>query len=152
MDTMTVVWVVLIVVFLVVEGATAGLTSIWFAAGALAALAAVLLDASVWLQIAVFLVVSVAALIATRPLARKYVNRKTEPTNADKVIGGNATVTVRIDNFAGTGAVTVGGRVWTARSVTNDPLEAGTLIVVRRIEGVKLIVEPANAAANTVQS
>ena len=150
-DTMTTVWVVLIVVFLVVEGATAGLTSIWFAAGALAALAAVFLDASVWLQIAVFLVVSVIALIATRPLAKKYVNKKAEPTNADKVIGGNAAVTERIDNFAGTGAVTVSGRLWTARSATDEPIEAGTLTVVRRIEGVKLIVEPATAAANTVQ-
>ena len=138
---MTVVWAVLVVVFLVVEGATAGLTAIWFAAGALVALAGALLGAKSWLQVLLFIVVSIATLFATRPLARKYVNRQVQPTNADKVIGFTATVTERIDNLAGTGTVSVGGRLWTAISTTGDTIEKGTLTVIRRIEGVKLIVE-----------
>jgi len=138
---MTVVWAVLVVVFRAVEGATAGLTSIWFAAGALVALAGAFLGAKVWLQVLLFVVVSIATLLVTRPLARKYVNKQFQPTNADKVIGTNATVTERIDNLAGTGTVSVGGRLWTARSATGENIEKGTLTVIRRIEGVKLIVE-----------
>ncbi|PKM74241.1 MAG: NfeD family protein [Firmicutes bacterium HGW-Firmicutes-16] len=139
---MTVVWAVLIVLFLIAEGATAGLTSIWFAAGALTALAAAFLDLPVWLQIVLFIVVSVGTLLMTRPLAKKYVNRKIQPTNADRAIGSVATVTERIDNVAGTGAVTLGGRMWTARSTTGEIVEEGTRTEVTAIEGVKLIVEP----------
>lgn len=143
---MTVLWAILIVVFLIIEGATAGLTSIWFAAGALAALAAAFLEAPVWLQVLLFVAVSVATLILTRPFARKFVNKKIQPTNADRVIGGTATVTERIDNIAGMGAVSVGGRIWTARSASGEVIEEGRLAAVKAIEGVKLIVEPQEAA------
>lgn len=142
MDTMIIVWAVLIVVFFVAEGATAGLVSIWFAAGAIVALASAFLDATIWLQIVLFIVISVVSLLVTRPLSRKYVSKKIQPTNADRVIGVTATVTERINNFEGTGAVSVGGRIWTARSTTSDVIENGTLTVVRSIEGVKLIVYP----------
>ncbi len=142
MDTMIVVWAVLIVVFLVVEGATAGLAAIWFAAGALVALASAFLDAPVWLQVVLFIIVSVVSLLVTRPLARKYVNTKIQPTNADKVIGTTVTVTERIDNVEGTGEVSVGTRIWTARSDSGDVIEKGTRAVVKSIEGVKLIVYP----------
>ena len=141
MDTMIVVWAVLIVIFLVVEGATPGLVSIWFALGALASLLSAFLNAPLWLQIIIFVTVSCAALYFTRPLAKKFVNRKITPTNADMVIGATAVVTQRIDNITGTGAVTVGGKIWTARSATDEPIEAGTLTVVKSIEGVKLIVK-----------
>ena len=140
MDTMIIVWAVLIVVFLVVEGATAALASIWFALGALASLISAFLSAPLWLQIIIFIAVSIAALVVTRPLARKFVDRKIQPTNADMAIGATAVVTKRIDNIAGTGTVSVGGKLWTARSATGDPIEEGTLTVVRSIEGVKLIV------------
>ncbi|MEA4895474.1 MAG: NfeD family protein [Oscillospiraceae bacterium] len=143
---MTIIWAALVVVFLIIEGATAGLTSIWFAAGALAALAAAFLDARIWLQIVLFILVSVAMLLLTRPLAKKYVNRKIQPTNADRVIGREATVSEGIDNVAGKGAVTVGGRVWTARSSSGVAIEKGTRVEVKAIEGVKLIVEPLEAA------
>lgn len=146
MSTMTIVWLALIVVFLIVEGATAGLASIWFAFGALIALAGELLHAPLWLQIALFIVASVAALLVTRPLARKYVNPKIQPTNADMVIGVEARVTERIDNIEGTGAVAVGGKIWTARSAAGELIEKDSLITVRKIEGVKLIVDPQSAA------
>ncbi|MBP8640703.1 MAG: NfeD family protein [Oscillospiraceae bacterium] len=139
---MIVVWAVLIVVFFVVEGATAGLASIWFAAGAIFALAAAFLDAPIWLQVVIFIVVSVACLFFTRPLARKYVNRKIQPTNADKVIGSTVTVTERIDNIERTGEVSVGTRIWIARSESGSPIETGALVIVKAIEGAKLIVNP----------
>lgn len=142
MDTMIIVWAVLVVVFLVAEGATPGLVSIWFAAGALVALGSAFLSFPIWSQAIIFVVVSVASLLLTRPLAHKYVNRKTQPTNADKVIGATATVSERIDNIEATGAVLVGGRTWTARSSTGDIIEKGSLTKIKSIEGVKLIVEP----------
>lgn len=142
MQEMVYTWAALIIVFLIVEGVTAGLASIWFALGAVAALISVFLGAPVWLQITSFVVVSTVTLIFTRPLARKYVNRRIQPTNADRVIGASAIVTERIDNVASTGYVTVGGRLWPARSRFGDPIEKDTVTVVRSIEGIKLIVEP----------
>ena len=94
-----------------------------------------------WLQVMWFLVVSVAALAATRPLAKKYVNGRVKPTNADMLLGKECVVTEEIDNVRGTGAVTVGGKVWTAR-MENDAEKAavGEVLKSVRIEGVKLIV------------
>lgn len=84
---MTVVWLIAMIVLLVVEGVVPGLISIWFALGALAALVSALLHAPLWLQIVWFLAVSIVALALTRPLAKKYINSKTQPTNADMLIG-----------------------------------------------------------------
>ena len=138
---MTAVWVILIIVFLIIEGAAPGLVSIWFALGALAALIASLLGAQVWVQALWFVVVSVLALAATRPLAKKYVNSRTQPTNADMLIGRDCVVKERIDGLAGTGAVSIGGKLWTARSAEQDGvIEQGSVAVVEKIEGVKLIV------------
>lgn len=142
MEEIIVVWAVLIVVFLIVEGVTAGLASIWFAIGALFALISVFLGAPIWLQIIIFIIVSIIALFITRPLARKYVNSQKHATNADRVIGMTASVTERIDNVAGKGAASVGGRVWTARSATGEIIEKDTKAVIQAIEGVKLIVAP----------
>ena len=139
---MATVWVVLMIGFLIVEGVAPGLVSIWFALGALAALSSALLGAQVWLQALWFVLVSVLALVATRPLAKKYVNSRTQATNADMLIGQECIVTETIDKLRGTGAVSVAGKVWTAR--TDEPekiIEEGTVAVVERIEGVKLIVK-----------
>ena len=145
LSNMSIVWVVLMVVFLVVEAATAGLTCIWFAIGSLAALIAALFDAQLWLQIVWFLVISFVTLYFTRPLVKKYVNSRSQPTNADMVIGKEALVTEAIDNVESAGAVAVGGKVWTARSENGEPIEVGSIVTVLRIEGVKLIVEPVPA-------
>ena len=139
---MTAVWVVLMIGFLVVEGIAPGLVSIWFALGALAALISALLGAQVWLQAVWFVVVSLLALVITRPLAKKYVNSRTQATNADMLIGQECIVTETIDKLHGTGAVSVAGKVWTARA--DDPekiIEKGSVAVIERIEGVKLIVK-----------
>jgi membrane protein implicated in regulation of membrane protease activity len=143
-DNMSIVWVVIMVVFLVVEAATAGLTCIWFAIGALAALIAALFGAPIWLQLVWFFVVSVVTLYFTRPLVLKYVNSRSQPTNADMVIGKEALVTEAIDNVESAGAVAVGGKVWTARSENGEPIEVGSIVTVLRIEGVKLIVSAKN--------
>ena len=136
------VWLVIMVVLLIVEAAVPGLISIWFALGALAALLAALLRAPLWLQVLWFLVVSITALILTRPLAKKYINSRVKPTNADMILGKDCVVTEEIDNVLGTGAVTAGGKVWTAR-MADDSCKGrmGQVMKVLRIEGVKLIVE-----------
>lgn len=138
--TITTLWLIVMVLFLVVEAATVGLVCIWFAVGALSALIAALLGAEIWLQIVLFLVVSAVALYFTRPLAKKYVNAKVEPTNADMVIGKECRVTEAIDNIAGTGAVYVDGKTWTARSESDEVIPEGTLVTAKSIDGVKLIV------------
>lgn len=135
------IWLTLLIIFGIVEAATAALTSIWFAAGALAATAAALLGGPLWLQILLFLAVSAAALAMTRPLVRRYVDSRKVPTNVGRLMGQTARVTENIDNIAGTGAVYIDGKTWSARSADNVPIEKDTLIRVERIEGVKLIVK-----------
>ena len=140
--SMPTVWIIAVIVFAVVEGMTAGLVTIWFALGALAALLASLFGAPLWLQLVWFFVISVATLIATRPLARKYLNGRTEATNADMYVGKECVVTETIDNIRGTGAVKVAGKVWTARTEEDTIVPVGTKAEALRIEGVKLIVKP----------
>ena len=140
---MTVVWLIAMIVLLVVEGLVPGLISIWFALGALAALVSALLHAPLWRQSVWFLAVSIAALALTRPLAKKYINARTQPTNADMMIGKECLVRESIDNVLGTGAVSVDGKVWTARTESDETkAQEGARAVVVRIEGVKLIVKP----------
>ena len=138
---MTVFWLIAMVVLLVIEGVIPGLVSIWFAAGALVALLLSLVGAPLWLQVALFLAASVALLVLTRPLAKKYVNSRTMPTNADRIIGMDCLVTEEIDNLRGTGAVSVDGKTWTARMDREDgKASKGTVVKALRIEGVRLIV------------
>ncbi len=140
---MTVVfWAVAVVAFVILELVTVGLASIWFALGALCALIAALLGAPVWLQVVWFIIVSVATLFLTRPLAKKYINSKTMATNADRVIGSKAVVKERIDELAGTGAVLADGKMWSARTADGAVAEPGEVVTVLEIRGVRLIVEP----------
>ena len=138
----SVIWLALLILFAIVEASTVGLVSIWFAAGALAALLASVCTANIWLQIALFLVVSILTMAGLRPLARKYVLPAVIPTNADRVIGRQAVVTEAIDNLNAAGAAVVSGVAWTARSEEGLPIPAGTVVTVKRIEGVKLFVSP----------
>ena len=142
---MQAVWGALLLLFLFVEGITAGLASIWFALGALVALLASLLHAPLWLQIALFFAVSIATLILTRPLARKCINGRRQATNADRVVGMTGRVTETVDNIAGTGAVYVAGKTWTARTKDGETIPEGALVRADAIEGVKLIVSPLGA-------
>jgi len=141
MNLTAVLWCAAFVLFLIVEAAAPGLVSIWFAAGALAAFISALLGAAIWLQFVWFFVISVALLVATKPLAEKYVNRKAKPTNADMIIGKTCPVVEKIDNLSSSGAVSIDGKVWTARSEDAGVIETGTLVTILRIEGVKVIVK-----------
>ena len=140
--SMTVVWLTAMIALLIVEAMVPGLVSIWFALGALAAMISSMLSAPLWLQVGWFFLVSIVSLALTRPIARKYVNGRAVHTNADMAIGQDCVVTEEIDNVRGTGAVSVGGKIWTARMADPDG-HAGKGSVLRavRIEGVKLIVE-----------
>ena len=141
--SMTAVWLVAMIVLLIIEGIVPGLVSIWFAIGAFAAMISAILGAPLWLQVLWFFAVSILTLCLTRPFAKKYVNSRATPTNADMLIGKECVVTEAIDNVLGTGAVTVGGKVWTARTEEPDgKAETGKVMTVVKIEGVKLIVEP----------
>ena len=148
MNWAAIVWLSLTVLFLIAEAATVTVVSLWFAAGALAALAVSMLGSSVGFQITVFLVVSAAMLALLRPLVRKYLTPKLTRTNVDSVIGSTGRVTVAIDNVAAEGQVKLGAMYWTARSTSGAPLSEGTLVTVDRIEGVKVFVSPAEVTAN----
>ena len=143
-NSMNLIWLVAMVACIILEVSTVSLTCIWFALGALAALIASLCGAPIWLQVVWFFVVSILSLIATRPLVKKF-NSKTTPTNADMVIGQTCVVMEPISNLSETGAVKVGGKVWTARSEDGSVFAPGECVTAVRIEGVKLIVaSPAN--------
>ena len=144
MELVEYIWLGLLVLFLIVEAACAvHLVSIWFAAGALAALLVDALHGPLWLQITVFLVVSCALLLSLWPLTRKYLNPKLTATNIDSVIGSTGLVTADIDNLTASGQVKLGAMEWTARSTSGAPIPTGAKIRVDRIEGVKVFVSPA---------
>lgn len=140
-EEMTFLWLAAIILFGIAEAATAGLVSIWFVAGSVAALLTAQLNAALWVQIVVFLAVSIAALIATRPLARKMMAKTIVPTNADRVLRHRAKVVERIDNENACGAVYIDGKTWSARSESGAAIPEGAVVTVKRMEGVKLFVE-----------
>ena len=148
MNFTAIIWLVLMLIFLVVEAACAiHLVSIWFALGALAAMAAALLSAPLWLQVVLFLAVSGALLALLWPLTRKFLNPKVTATNIDSVIGSTGIVTEAIDNVAAEGRVKLGAMYWTARSTSGAPIPQGTVVKVDRIEGVKVYVTAAEVPA-----
>ena len=140
MNVMSWLWLGAVVLFGAVEAATAGLVSIWFAAGAVAGLIAAWLGAGVAAQVVLFAVVSAAALAVTRPLVRRYAAGKAVPTNLDRVLGDTGRVTETIDNARSAGAVYVDGKTWTARSDDGAVIPQGTTVKILRMEGVKLFV------------
>ncbi len=137
-----VVWLGILVVLLAVEAITLGLTTIWFAGGALAAFGMAVAGTDVLPQIIVFCVVSVLLLVITRPAAVRWLNRDHVRTNAGSLIGETAVVTESIDNLANTGQAQVKGQYWTARALQdNQKIETGKTVKIKEISGVKLIVE-----------
>ena len=134
-------WLIAIVVLLVIEALTMGLTTVWFAGGALAAFIACVAGGELLLQIILFVAVSLILLIFTRPFARRYINKEPEKTNVEGLIGREVRVTERIDNRQGTGAAVVDGQPWTARSAVDDEIIAeDTMAVIEAVRGVRLIV------------
>lgn len=147
MNWAAIMWLVLLVVFLLVEAATVGVVSAWFAVGALAAMVTALLQGPVWLQTVLFVVVSAGLLLALRPLVRRFLSPNLTATNVDSVVGSTGIVTAAIDNVSAAGQVKLGAMEWTARSTSGQPIPVGTLVKVDRIEGVKAYVTPAEIPA-----
>ncbi len=138
----TIVWLVLLVILIVIELITMGLTTIWFAGGALAAALVSIPGTPVVLQVIVFLIVSLVLLFFTRPVAVKYFNKDRVRTNIESMIGRQAIVVSEINNVEGIGQVNTGGMEWSARSsYHNIVLPVGAVVTVLGVDGVKLIVE-----------
>lgn len=139
---MTMIWLVVLVLLVVIELLTMGLTTVWFAGGALAATLASLLGLPLAIQIILFLIVSGLLLFFTRPIAVKYFNKDRVRTNAESLVGRQAIVISEIDNLQGIGQVNVGGMEWSARTRDeNITLPVGAVVIILAIDGVKLIVE-----------
>ena len=145
MNEMVYIWIGALVLFLVLEAATAGITSLWFVLGSLVALIIALLKWAEWLQVVVFFTVSITSLFLLRPLVKKYVDPKKEKTNIDSLIGTQGLVLEEIDNIAGKGRVKLGGMEWSARSESGEKIEKDAVVTVVRIEGVKVFVSMHNA-------
>ena len=136
-----IVWLIILALCLLVEIATLGLVTIWFAGGALVTFFVAMATDSLLIQMLVFLVVSLLLLFFTRPIAKKFYNSKRTKTNVESVIGEQCKVTEIIDNFNGTGTVLLNGLEWTARSKDETVIEAGARVKVCVVDGVKVIVE-----------
>lgn len=144
-----VVWMAMVIIFLIVELITVGLTTIWLAGGALVAFILAALGVNIWWQVAAFFVVSFVLIYFTRPLVVKYINPRRARTNSDELIGETVKVTRRIDNRAAEGTALAKGLEWSARAISDDMIiEKDILVKVVRIEGVKLIVEPVTEETN----
>ncbi|MCD7803524.1 MAG: NfeD family protein [Clostridiales bacterium] len=152
--TPTVFWVIAVIVFAIVEGITVGLASIWFVAGALAAVIVSLFTSNIWIQAAVFLAVSILSLAAFKPLVERYLIPKGSKaaTNIDSIIGREAVVREDICNLENRGQVKIGGLEWSALSETGEDISAGTVVVVDRIEGVRVYVHPAPVESVSTQA
>lgn len=134
-------WLAVIVIAAIVEGVTSQLVSIWFVAGGIGALIANVMGAQMWLQFLVFILITSITLIATRPIVNKMINFKKTVTNADRYIGKCGTVITEINNTLGEGQVNVSGSIWTARSADNTIIKVNQRVIIKSIEGVKLIVK-----------
>ena len=139
---LTTIWLFVFVACIVAEIISMGLTTIWFAGGALIAAVAAVIGTPLWIQILLFAVVSLVLLYFTRPIAVKYFNKDRVKTNAESLVGKQAIVISEIDNLQGIGQVTVGGQEWSARTTGEGiTLPVGSVVTVRSISGVKLMVE-----------
>ena len=138
---LSIIWLVVLAILLVIEFLTLGLTTVWFAGGALVAFLVSLAGGPLWLQLLLFIAVSVVLLLFTRPLAMKYLNKDVQKTNVDSIPGQKGIVTATIDNLKAEGQVTIQGMEWTARAKNGNTIEKGKVVRVTAVEGVKLIVE-----------
>ena len=141
METTSICWLVVFILLILIELATMGLTTIWFAGGAVAGFVASMLGANVVIQAAAFFAVSILLLFFTRPFAVRYINSNKTKTNVDGLIGQKALVLEEINNIRETGCARLEGKEWTARSMNDTVIPKDTVVTVERIEGVKLIVK-----------
>ncbi len=136
-------WLIALVVFLIIEIITLGLTTIWFAGGALVAFVASLVGAPVVVQIVLFFVVSLVLLLFTRPVVQKRLNDSREKTNVNSMVGKEGRVIEAIDNFSESGRIIVNGMEWTARAAQDEiKIPVDTKVTIQEIQGVKALVLP----------
>ena len=140
MEHMWIIWLSIAIFFLVVEGMTVELISIWFTGAGLVAMVLALLNLEIGWQLAAFCVVSILLIIFTRPIVARYLKRNESKTNVDSLLGEIATVTKDIlpDDR---GEVKIKGQYWLAISADNKQIESGKKVSVLAIEGAKLIVK-----------
>ena len=134
-------WLILLILFILIEIATLGLTTIWFAGGALVAFIAALLGFDLLVEIILFFVISIILLVFTRPVAVRYFNTKRVATNTESLIGTRAKVIESIDNMNNVGTVLINGLEWTARSTGSKVIPKDAIVKIVEITGVKVIVE-----------
>ncbi len=134
-------WLILAIVLGVVEAASIQMVAIWFAIGAVVAILPAVMGGSLTVQLIVFVIASTVLLVCTRPFVKRFLNVRKTKTNADSVVGQIGVVLHRIDNAAGKGRVFVNGLDWAAQSEDGEPIEEKEQVVVKRIDGVKVIVE-----------
>lgn len=139
---MEITWIFIAILFGVAEAMTTQLVSIWFVGGSVAALIVSMLGQNMVVQFSVFVAVSAILLLATRPIIKRFAKSSTTPTNADSQIGKTIIIAERVDNLEETGAAKINGITWSVRSEDGEPIEIGAHAVIKRIDGVKLIVEP----------
>lgn len=143
MNNLLIMWIVLTVVFAVIEALTLQIVTVWFAVGSIGAIIANVVGATPLIQLIVFVALSILTLVIARPYLKKFTQTKVQPTNADVCIGKQAIVTEEINNVLGTGQAKIRGTIWTARCYDeNTIIKEGSTVIVTAIEGVKLIVKP----------
>lgn len=137
-----IMWLILLACFLVVEAITVGLTTIWFAGGALVAAIASGLGAGILTQWVLFLVISLVLLIFTRPLAVRYMNKGVPKTNVNSLIGERAVVIQKINNLEQSGQVRINDIEWMARTSSDEvAIPEHAIVTIEDVQGVKLIVK-----------
>ena len=141
MNIMAIIWLILLIVFVLLEAATVQLICIWFAAGSLVAMLVSLVGGALWLQIVVFFTVSIVLFSLLWPLAKKHFKPKLVATNTDALVGRVCKVTEDIDPFEG-GRVKVGDVTWSARCESDDVIPAGEQVEILKIQGAKVFVAP----------
>lgn len=134
-------WAIVAVLALIIEAMTAELVSCWFAPSALVAMILSPFVKTIWIQVIVFLGLSILLLAIGRGLVKKKLDTKKTNLNADSLIGKTGIVQEPINNISETGSVKIAGLIWTARSVTGEEIPEGSVVVIREIQGVKLICE-----------
>ncbi len=140
---MALIWLALVILFVIVELISLGLTSIWFAAGALVAGIVAMVGGPFWLQVILFMVVSAVLLACTRGFAKRHLDNKIEKTNAEGLVGKSSVVIETIDNASSTGKIRIGDIEWTARAVNETQvIPKDSKVIIREIKGVKCMVEP----------
>lgn len=141
--TLVLIWLILVILFIIIELISLGLTSIWFAVGALVSAVVAMLNGPIWLQVILFIVVSAVLMACTKGFAKRHLDNRIVKTNAEGLIGTTSIVEETIDNAASSGKIKIGDVEWTARSVSETQvIQKGDKVIIREIRGVKCLVEP----------